>query len=54
MTNGDKIRAMTDEDLAMNIMCPNENGLGDIECDRDDSCNCYNCILKWLKGEVEE
>lgn len=27
MTNADRIRAMSDEDLAMNMMCPNENGL---------------------------
>lgn len=51
-TNGDVIRAMSDEALAMNMMCPNENGLGDIACDKSDSCNCYECILKWLQQEV--
>ena len=53
MTQGDRIRAMSDEDLAMNMMCPNENGLGEIECDKSDNCNCYACILKWLQSEVE-
>ena len=54
MTQGDRIRAMSDEDLAMNMMCPNENGIGEIECDKSNNCNCYECILKWLQSEVEE
>ena len=52
-TNADRIRSMSDEELAMNMMCPNENGLGEIECDKSDNCNCYACILKWLQSEVE-
>lgn len=52
-TNGDRIRSMSDEELAMNMMCPNENGLGEIDCDKSDNCNCYECILKWLQSEVE-
>lgn len=35
-TNADRIRSMSDEELAMNMMCPNENGLGEIECNKDD------------------
>lgn len=54
MTNADRIRSMSDEELAMNMMCPNENGLGEIECDKSDNCNCYECLLKWLQSEVEE
>ena len=53
-TNADRIRSFSDEELAMNMMCPNENGLGEIECDKSDNCNCYACILKWLQQEVEE
>lgn len=53
-TNADHIRAMSDEELAMNMMCPNENGLGEIDCDKNDSCNCYECILNWLRSEMEE
>ena len=53
-TNADRIRSMSDEELAMNMMCPNENGLGKIECDKSDNCNCYACILKRLQQEVEE
>ena len=52
-TNADRIRSMSDEELAMNMMCPNENGLGEIDCDKNDSCNCYECILKWLQSEME-
>ena len=54
MSQADRIRAMSDEDLAMNMMCPNENGIGEIECDKSNNCNCYECILKWLQSEVEE
>lgn len=53
-TNADRIRPMSDEELAMNMMCTNENGLGEIECDKSDNRNCYECLLKWLKSEVEE
>lgn len=53
-TNADRIRAMSDEELATNMMCPNENGLAEIECDKNDNCKCYECLLKWLQSEVEE
>lgn len=52
-TNADSIRTMSDEELAMNMMCPNESGLGEIECDKSDNCNCYKCLLKWLQSEVK-
>lgn len=53
-TNADRIRSMSDDELALNMMCPNENGLGEIGCDKSDKCNCYECILNWLQSEVEE
>lgn len=53
-TNADRIRAMSDEELAMVMMCPNENGLAEIDCDKSDSCNCYECLLKWLQEKAEE
>ncbi len=52
-TNADRIRTMSDEELAMNMMCPNENGLAEIECNKDDRCNCFECLLHWLQSEVE-
>lgn len=48
-TNADLIRAMSDEELAKIVMCPNDVGLRDISCERDDDCDCYACILDWLR-----
>lgn len=53
-TNADRIRSMTDEELAIHMMCPNDMGLAEIECDKSDSCNCYECLLKWLRAESEK
>ena len=52
-TNADRIRSMTDEELAIHMMCPNEMGAAEIECDKSDSCNCYECLLNWLREESE-
>lgn len=52
-TNADRIRSMTDEELAIHMMCLNEMGLAEIECDKIDSCNCYECLLNWLWAESE-
>ncbi len=49
MTNQEYIQSMSREELAMNMMCPNESGLAEIICDRSDSCNCYECILDRLR-----
>lgn len=50
MTNGERIRGMSDEELAEIIICP---------YDTDPSvCNykgvCLNCCLEWLKQPAEE
>lgn len=57
ISNADKIRAMTDEELAKTICwCPppfkNCNNLCDICSAHDDDCGA--CWLNWLKQEVEE
>lgn len=45
MTNADRIRNMTDEELAVSIMCPAEYDLGfNKEC---------KCTLDWLQSEAE-
>lgn len=49
MTNGDKIRAMSDEELARIIMCPNDAGIAEITCSKNESCDCYACCLNWLE-----
>lgn len=46
MTNGDRIRSMTDEELAIRIPCPYYTDV--------DHCNlpatsCFDCRLKWLR-----
>lgn len=49
MTNGDRIRAMSDEELALTIMCPNDAGLAEIECAPLDENGCAQCTLDWLQ-----
>jgi hypothetical protein len=55
LTNADRIRAMTDEELAeliadgccRNIDCPDEFYM-------EDGLNCHGCWLDWLKQEVSD
>lgn len=54
MTNADRFRKMSDEELAVTIMCPNEMGIADIDCDHSDGCDCCKCCLDWLKSEEKE
>ena len=50
-TNGDKIRAMTDEELAR-LLC---TAMTCDECPRSDGCyKGHHGWLNWLKQEVEE
>ncbi len=54
MTNADKIRSMSDEDLAVMLMCPAEYDEGfnkTQKCSGEMSRNCYECSLKWLKKD---
>ena len=51
-TNGDLIRAMSDEELAVTILCPNDTGMADILCDHGDDKDCYDCTLKWLRQKA--
>lgn len=53
MTNGDLIRSMSDEELAMSMTCPNENESEENICDKREDYNCYECLLKWLQSEAE-
>lgn len=52
ITNADRIRSMTDEELAMAIMCPAEFTGSDKVCDF--SHDCKDCTLAWLQKESEE
>ena len=48
MTNADRIRAMTDEDLAYWIMCPYDSPF----CDGIEH-NCIECTKEWLQQPTE-
>lgn len=52
MTNADRIRNMTDEELAFAVMCPAEIDFGYEKCIYDGSCE--RCTLEWLQKESEE
>ena len=50
-TNADRIRSMTDEELAElfhKICCPYSIG-GKVDCNIE-NCGCGNCWLTWLKS----
>ncbi len=47
-TNGDRIRKMTNEELADIIMCP--YGTRAPSCGKP---NCFKCCREWLESEVE-
>ena len=51
-TNAERIRSMTDEELALAVMCPADITGGDTKCDRYG--NCRKCTLDWLQRESEE
>lgn len=48
-TNADRIRAMSDEELAVVIMCPHE-----IDPALCAGKSCISCCLDWLQQPVEE
>ena len=50
-TNADRIRSMSDEELAENVSCPYIA----TECIHlDDDIECEQCKLQWLKSEAKE
>lgn len=46
-TNADRIRQKTDEELAMVVVCP-------YKLCKEVTLNCDDCVLKWLKREVQD
>lgn len=55
-TNADRIRSMTDEELAEFIMCPAEYDSGfnkECKCNGEMNRNCCKCTLNWLQSEAE-
>ena len=50
-TNADRIRSMSDEELAEVIMCPHDS---DGSCrDVNSGKSCIQCSLEWLQSETE-
>ena len=49
MTNADRVRAMSDDDLAYWIMCPYDSPF----CDGTEH-NCIACTKEWLQQPAEE
>ena len=53
-TNADRIRAMSDEELAAVIMCPMEiAGIKDL-CEKNPGYTCVECSLQWLREPAKE
>ena len=53
-TNADRIRAMSDEELAAVIMCPMEIGACKELCEKNHSYTCVECSLQWLQEPAKE
>lgn len=61
MTNGDRIRAMSDEELAVIILCPYDTAgepANIMPCIKDGNVQefvsqeeCKKCIVEWLERE---
>ena len=54
MTKADRIRAMTDEELAKFIISPTPQGICTDRCGGDIDYSCSECALEWLKQEVND
>lgn len=55
MTNADRIRQMSDKDLAIFIMCLAEYDEGfnrNFGCNGEMNKNCYQCTLQWLQQKA--
>lgn len=57
-TNADRIRSMSDEELAEFIRELNKGclaGTGEVDCSKNEYCiDCKGVVLEWLQSEVEE
>lgn len=57
MTNAERIKQMSDKDLAIFIMCPAEYDVAFTKscgCNGEMNKNCYQCTLEWLRQESED
>lgn len=49
MTNAERIRQMTDEELAGYIICPYG-----VYCSKGPYVQCKECVLEWLQEEATD
>ena len=54
MTNGDKIRKMTDEEMAEIIMCPYDDPKELLKNCGIFKKKCQKCTATWLRAEHQE
>lgn len=54
MTNYEKIKQMSVEEMALLLMCPAEYDLSFKDCEGEYNKNCNGCVKEWLEQEVEE
>ena len=57
MTNYERIKAMSVEEMALAIMCPAEYDLNfnrKSDCNGEMNRNCLKCTTEWLQSEVGE
>lgn len=54
MTNFERIKAMTIEEMAENLPCPHTGYLCALEYGFNVAENCYECTLAWLESEVQD
>lgn len=52
MTNADKVRKMSNEELALVIMCP--YSISEELCSRSEEPGCIECCKKWLESDAED
>jgi hypothetical protein len=50
-TNADRIRAMSDVELAYWVMCPHDDVC---DCPGAPDGDCMKCVLQWLQQPAEE
>ena len=53
-TNADRIRAMSNEELAAVIMCPLDIKHSKATCEKGLMDSCVECSLRWLQEPAKE
>ena len=54
MTNYERIKSMSIEELADIIMCPEDSGVADLDCPNANGGYCFDCVYKWLQKEEDD